>query len=583
MDPVGPWSTYAPYNRLAGVQASASGGDLHHHLPASGGAAPSTTTTAQLIPGGFLSPPPVAYETVFTPLFHHAGAKAPTHYVAQHRPTKQMEGDYHQPQAAFFEPTTGAWQQNSPFGILPHESVVSTTSGKSGTYENFNPAHFAAQSLNHLATVKNASNRAQSPQVNTTKTSTTQGNSVTFFQVSTTFASTDNKTFSSTNTTNLQQSCIVSTSSNTSPAAKEYRVPQAAARAVFLSSPNRHEKQFTAKQSQQIQTKAQTKIYPELNNQTERPRNADDNQSQSSPISFTSNYTTGNSSSAKRTTPQFQQHTTYRHYQGGNVEGDFQRPKSGSDYPNTNGPDCNVAVPRRPSPLQAHSQASPLGHAPSPAAYPIYNSPMNSISSPQQNSTNQVTPPSPLDVSVPRPNSQTGNVAYPSVITRALNSDKTFQERYDRQQQQNNQNSNCWQDRSNQNRKFNTNQGNTPGNNYPTPGNSIEIPTRQIELPNRTDPVPQRTTSVQAPPAAAAATDRQQGYFETGHQVTLQDLSSCRGDPMTIVKNLQQTCHVPQSEVKQDIKAAVKRRKSNEKVAPITNEPAGMLFIIYFL
>lgn len=63
------------------------------------------------------------------------------------------------------------------------------------------------------------------------------------------------------------------------------------------------------------------------------------------------------------------------------------------------------------------------GHAQSPA-YPMYNSPMNSISSPQQSSNNQVAPPSPLDVSVPRPSSQTGSIAYPSVITRALNPEK---------------------------------------------------------------------------------------------------------------------------------------------------------------
>lgn len=57
-------------------------------------------------------------------------------------------------------------------------------------------------------------------------------------------------------------------------------------------------------------------------------------------------------------------------------------------FTSSNGSDCNVVVPRRPSPLQAHSQASPLGHAQSPA-YPMYNSPMNSMSSPQQNSSSQ--------------------------------------------------------------------------------------------------------------------------------------------------------------------------------------------------
>lgn len=326
-------------------------------------------------------------------------------------------------------------------------------------------------------------------------------------------------------------------------------MPQAPGRtAPFLSSP-RPEKTFaTPKQNQQqIQTKAQTKIYPELNNQ----KNADENQSQSSPISFSLNY---NNNSGKR--GQFQ-HSNYRHYQqGANAEGDFQRAKSGSDYGNSNGPDCNVVVPRRPSPLQAHSQASPLGHAPSPA-YPMYNSPMNSISSPQQNSSNQVTPPSPLDVSVQRPNSQTGNVAYPSVITRALNTEKAC---YERPVQQNSQN--CWEDRQNS-RKFQGNQT-APASGY-NAGGGIEGGQRGASL--------------------VALGDRPQNYFEAGHQVTLQDLSSCRGDPMSIVKNLQQqqTCQVPQTEVKQEAKMPAKRRKSSEKPnnPPATEVPGEFLFFFF--
>ncbi|RZC32892.1 uncharacterized protein BDFB_003340 [Asbolus verrucosus] len=565
MDPVGPWSAYASYNRLAGVQAGSGSGELHHHLPTPGATGAPSTTTAQLLPGSFLSPTPVGYETVFSPLFHHAGTKPAAHYVSQHRAlaSKQSaESEYHQTQA-FFEQSAGAWQQNSPFGILPHESVVPTTTGKTAAYENFN-AHFAAaQSLNHLnsqlAAAKTTATRAQSPQVSTTTSKPSQATSSgTFFQVPATFAGADNstttKSFSSSNSSNIQQSCIVSSPTNTS-VTKEYRVPQAPARA-YLTSPN---PQRPIKQSTptQIQTKAQTKIYPELGSQTERQRNNEETQSQSSPISFSImdapgrlSYA-GSNSSAKRT--QFQHN--YRHYpqQNATSEQDFQRPKSGSDY-NSNGPDCNVVVPRRPSPLQAHSQASPLGHAPSPA-YPMYNSPMNSISSPQQSSSNQVTPPSPLDVSVPRPTSQ-GNVAYPSVITRTLNTDKAFPERYDRPQQQNNQN--CWEERQ-QTRKF---QGGTQSNNYSS-GNSIEMPARQIELAARNEQSQQRV--------AGLMTERQQTYFDsnTGHQVTLQDLSSCRGDPMSIVKNLQQqqqqSCQVPQIEIKQEAKAPVKRRKSSDK------------------
>uniref|UniRef100_A0ABD2XCJ4 DUF4211 domain-containing protein n=1 Tax=Trichogramma kaykai TaxID=54128 RepID=A0ABD2XCJ4_9HYME len=101
-----------------------------------------------------------------------------------------------------------------------------------------------------------------------------------------------------------------------------------------------------------------------------------------------------------------------------------------------NGPDCGGApgvVPRRPSPMQSsssHSQASPLGHVPSPATYPMYNSPMTSMSSPsplqqqQQQAGNvvQMTPPSPMIDAVTRsPSQQQQNqVVYSSVITRAL-------------------------------------------------------------------------------------------------------------------------------------------------------------------
>ncbi|XP_037297508.1 uncharacterized protein LOC115442616 isoform X2 [Manduca sexta] len=266
MDPVGPWSAYASYNRLAGVQAGAASGDFHHHLASSGSGlggqtVPSTTsqlllqaahTTASLAgqlgsstaspfnPGGFLSPPAVGYDAVFSPLFHHANPK-PAHYSsslqAQHRQviaqaqaavaSKQSsveselstlrENYSHQTLAAqgasFFDQsstpggTAGlSWQGNnqlpSPFGILPHESVVPSspspaTTKSSATYENFN-AHFAAaQTLNnHLNSQISSSgkqtNRSGSP-ATASKQPATSTSSSTFFQSPSSFGNqTDN-------------------------------------------------------------------------------------------------------------------------------------------------------------------------------------------------------------------------------------------------------------------------------------------------------------------------------------------------------------------------------------------------------
>lgn len=52
--------------------------------------------------------------------------------AAQAAASKQASetGEFHPQAQAFFEQGASAWQQNSPFGILPHESVVATSTGK---------------------------------------------------------------------------------------------------------------------------------------------------------------------------------------------------------------------------------------------------------------------------------------------------------------------------------------------------------------------------------------------------------------------------------------------------------------------
>lgn len=695
MDPVGPWSAYASYNRLAGVQASAASGDFHHHL-ASGGtglggqSVPSTTsqlllqaahTTASLAgqlgsssaspfnPGGFLSPPAVGYDAVFSPLFHHANPK-PAHYSsslqAQHRQviaqaqaaaaSKQTsveselsslrENYSHQTLAAqgssFFDQssTPGAaginWQGNnqlpSPFGILPHESVVPSspspaTTKASGTYENFN-AHFAAaQTLNNhlnsqISSAGKQTNRSASPAA-APKQPASSTSSSTFFQSPSFGNQTDNystssaksgqlssqqdyagsKSYSSSASSNAhsQQSCIVSTppvtSSPTSPS-KEYRPPSNSASrpsaSIYNSQSPKHSSNekpvrpipsnsnssFIPPTSKppQVQTKAQSKIYPELSSEQRKSCEANEKlQPQSSPISYSImdapgrlSYSSSSSSKTGRGGSQYSssQGSSFRHYQSGNnVETDYHvRAKSSSStdtgYSSSssqNGPDCNVVVPRRRSPIQTQPQSSPIGHVSSPA-YPMYHSPMNnSVNSPQQhsdhyNKPSNAAPRSPLDASVTRSPSQNSQVAYPSVITRALGleQNKTFNEtRFERNQSQSSA-QNCWENDRQSARKYSSNSSSNYNSGIP------ENNTRNEE------PAPQ------TPTRNISATDNKQNYFD-GSNVALQDLSSCRGDPMSIVKNLQslqQSCQLQEVKVTKAPPAPITNTVVPSKPAP---------------
>ncbi|XP_068628173.1 serine-rich adhesin for platelets-like isoform X1 [Battus philenor] len=711
MDPVGPWSAYASYNRLAGVQAGAASGDFHHHL-ASGGSGlgsqsvPSTTsqlllqaahTTASLAgqlgsstaspfnPGGFLSPPTVGYDAVFSPLFHHASPK-PAHYSsslqAQHRQviaqaqaavaSKQSsvetelsslrENYSHQSLAqgtSFFDQSstpassTGlSWQGNnqlpSPFGILPHESVVPSspspaTTKASAAYENFN-AHFAAaQTLNNhlnsqISSAGKQSNRSGSPA--TAKQPVSSTSSSTFFQSPPAFGNqTDNsysassaksgqlsaqqdyagsKSYSSSASpvAHSQQSCIVSTPSVTSsptPPSKEFRTTSSNSTRPSVSIYNNsqspkntnNEKSSRATNNNiassfvsptskppQVQTKAQSKVYPEINNEQRKICDSSEKiQPQSSPISYSimdapgrlsySNSTGSSSKSNRMNSSSYSstQSSSFRHYQSGNnVESDYHvRAKSSSStdtgYSSSssqNGPECGVVVGRRQSPLQTAPQTSPLGHGSSPA-YPMYHSPMNSINSPQQHGdhytkANSSAPRSPLDASVSRSPSQNSQVAYPSVITRALGIDhgKTFHEnRFERGQNQASSQP-CWEADRQINRKYNSSSNTSNFNNLTENNTHNEKPAQQSQ------------------PSSDRLVSDKHHYFD-GNNVALQDLSSCRGDPMSIVKNLQ---NLQQSCQLQDVKSnksqpattntsslgkSLPRRKSTEKPVPHGN------------
>ncbi|XP_066587201.1 uncharacterized protein [Prorops nasuta] len=273
---------------------------------------------------------------------------------------------------------------------------------------------------------------------------------------------------------------------------------------------------------------------------------------------------------------QSQESGSYRHYVSGSTsDTEYHHPNrlkstiatdstyTGNNVQVQNGLDCSVVVPRRSSPLQAHSQASPLGHVPSPV-YPLYNSPLTVMSqspSPLQQhvETNGsayktavqqqkviTTPPSPLDVTIPRSVSQ-GQVAYPSVITRALvttDSNKILyspeNKAYDNRQQDYSQSQKqqmCWENDNNNrhgslNRKFSIVSYQSGAEDSSLQAQTL-LQTVPLQLQQHQHQL-QRALNI----SPAAVRDGQPVYFDS-NQVTLQDLSGCRGDPMSIVKTLQ--------------------------------------------
>ncbi|KAJ1530889.1 hypothetical protein ONE63_005731 [Megalurothrips usitatus] len=706
------------YNRLSNASASfqsgggANASEYHQQLAAghqSGGNTGATAaSTSQLLlqaahntsltPSPFNTPGFLTSNPYDFPLFH-ASKNSPYAAVTQHRAlasamasSKSSESEIsslrenyspaHHPSlsstsSSYFDhqsptPSTIGWshqtgaQLPSPFGILPHESVGTQSSGSSKSASSdytFN-AYQATHNISHLsqlADYKNSSayaeaktaypdsksstsypeaknsnsyadakkgSRSHSP-ASSSRTPVSSSATASFYSgsmaagIASNYGSSESSSrtgystsskFGSTNPVHQQQpSCIV-TSPSVTPSSKDYRMHQSSSRAasssIFQDTPGGREKQTSSrspnfvppstKSSQplhSVQTKAQSKVYPDLTSESSRRSTTPLDASQSSPISLSNDTVaslryasvhsevTSQSKQAQHLTgnqAQSYQHAlnqqvaAYRLYanSSGMAESEYLRSKSSavdSTYNSSsqqNGSEC-VSAPRRTSPHVSHSQQSPLGHVPSPA-YPMYNSPMASMSSPSplqhsestnschqssNNSFKATSSSTPLDVSMSRSQGHSGqsSVAYPSVITRALAAPDPVTKpsvyndsrSYDRGQEATPYSKQCWD--SNSERQSSANaiaeQGGSSSHQRKYQPTSNSVPSHTTNSSGITATVSQQ----QADPRAS---DRQHPFYDStaARQVTLQDLSSCRDDPMSIVKNLQnlqqQTCQV---------------------------------------
>lgn len=503
------------------------------------------------------------------------------------------------------------WSQpnSQPFGVLPHESVSNSPAGpptKAASSDYTFNVFSSTQSLNHLSQLSDYKNfsdmkkesRSQSP-ANSIKVSSASPSSVPFYHGApvpgTSYASSESNNRSSFSSSSKysgssalqpQQSCIVASPSVTPPS-KDYRQHQSAVRGEVStaypdSSASRNKEASSRSQTYvpsstksspiPVQTKAQTKVYPDVASSTEalhRSKTPLDS-SQSSPISLSEmessnphRYESNVVSNPSKQLPNSQllrassvltsyqqslnhQAASYFSNSTGTQAADYHRSKSAESVYNTtsnqNGSECTT---RRTSPHASHSQASPLGHVHSPA-YPMYHSPMSSMTSPSPHQLSESTNPcqntstsyktnaqvtnstTPLDASVIRLQSgQAQSVTYPSVITRALstpdpaakhvayNETRAYEHdpaRYSKQ---------CWDSSSDRSSTVTQQQRKCQ---------SVSVYNANTQ---------EITANMTQQQHSSKTSERQQLYYDNATNQPSHDLSSFRGDPMSIVKNLQ--------------------------------------------
>lgn len=398
MEPSVPWQ-YA-YNRLAANVQGVVSGELHQHFAAQQAAGNNTmaahipsipSTTSQLLlqaanTSGHIWTPSANYENAFAPLFSNPKVahlnSINAQLLAQAALNKQVvdTGNFatnHQPFIGsggvnpYFDQSTNTvsqvglpWQSNNQqptqFGVLPHENNVSSSPSLSITKSSMKSTPTTQNCNGFNSNEKSQGIMASQPQnpVNLNKTELSRAQSGSHYASG---ASNLNNANVQANydSRNKQHSYGQSDIKNYSVGQNSTSSLNMSGNNIAKNSPNAYKNSNNVViKSEPCQRSPGSDRKPETKTQS----TADQLNSQHNALSLAyRQHFLGMSNANAVDTSQY------------NISQNLQQNNNSGDA---------IVVPSRPSPLQHNSQASPLGHVPSPA-YQSYNSPMSSISSPQ--------------------------------------------------------------------------------------------------------------------------------------------------------------------------------------------------------